>query len=583
MKRGISYVFLLIVSIFMFSGRVDAVNMYMECNYSCSGVCADLLTTKKNANEFAIITDQKGNTTHYALEEGAGGLYAWKYDDEYGGCWADNGSDDFFGTWCYEDLDAYDILGKGICPKCACAGDIADLFSLFTNSWTDRINEQEFGPAGVGDSSSINAISKITDDVYVVYSFKDGSGKERILMEGYTADGRYAFVGPHLDGFWADDGVAQHQLYNIEKFGGDYWKVHEKEETRIIFSKVDVNSSKDSIQANVCKGVSAGSCNYTVLFDSNDKNGKIKELVLDWYEENQNLFSGDSQIFSIIEASPFNDACEEINTNLSQGKSYKFGNSYNIEMLVSDLERAYKALVDAYSDEFKFKDYTNEGSKTQIDDSILTKMYADVFKNTTLQDIAYGSGSKYKLNDNYLVKMLHDDVKLALQDIVYGEDVPEINITNIGDYLGDYTLIYYTTVSYLDANQLLFDLDSSLSNRVKTLRLNFEKLVEKHKLDIFPVVDCKGLLGQDLIDKINSYLDIIKIIIPIILIGYGVIDFTKAIFSGEDDMRKAQTSFFKRIGIAVIIFITPSIVNLILNLANKVWPIISPNSCGIFE
>ena len=176
------------------------------------------------------------------------------------------------------------------------------------------------------------------------------------------------------------------------------------------------------------------------------------------------------------------------------------------------------------------------------------------------------------------------DVKYILQELVYGDSsAPEINIININDYINDYTLMYFTTVSYLDSNILMFGLDSDLVKRVNLLRINFEKLIEEHKLNMYPVVDCKGILGQDLIDKINSYLDVIKIVIPIILIGYGIIDFTKAIFGGEDNMKKAQKSFFMRIGISIIIFITPTIVNLILNLANKVWPIISPNSCGLFE
>ena len=126
-------------------------------------------------------------------------------------------------------------------------------------------------------------------------------------------------------------------------------------------------------------------------------------------------------------------------------------------------------------------------------------------------------------------------------------------------------------------------IDYDLSRRIQELRGNFEGMIEDNNLDIYPAVDCKGLLGQDLIDKINSYLDIIKLIIPIILIGYGILDFTKAVFGGEEDMKKAQKSFFKRIGIAVIIFLTPTLINLLLTLANKVWPIIQPSSCGIFE
>ena len=98
------------------------------------------------------------------------------------------------------------------------------------------------------------------------------------------------------------------------------------------------------------------------------------------------------------------------------------------------------------------------------------------------------------------------------------------------------------------------------------------------------MVDCKSLLGEGLINKINSYVNIVKIAIPIILIGFGVADFSKAVFAGDDEqMKSSQKKFIKRIGIAVVIFLVPTFINLLLGLANKVWTTISPDSCGIFE
>ena len=48
-------------------------------------------------------------------------------------------------------------------------------------------------------------------------------------------------------------------------------------------------------------------------------------------------------------------------------------------------------------------------------------------------------------------------------------------------------------------------------------------------------------------------------------------------------MKKAQKNFLLRIGIAVIFFLTPTIVDFLLGLANKVWNFIEPGSCGIFN
>ena len=68
------------------------------------------------------------------------------------------------------------------------------------------------------------------------------------------------------------------------------------------------------------------------------------------------------------------------------------------------------------------------------------------------------------------------------------------------------------------------------------------------------------------------------------MIGFGIIDFTKAIFAGDEDkMKKAQKDFIVRLGIAVLFFLVPTIVDLLLGLANKVWYFIEPGSCGIFD
>lgn len=95
-----------------------------------------------------------------------------------------------------------------------------------------------------------------------------------------------------------------------------------------------------------------------------------------------------------------------------------------------------------------------------------------------------------------------------------------------------------------------------------------------------PIDDCKDLFGDDLVKQINKVMDVIKIAIPILLIGLGVLDFTKAIFAGnDDDMTKSKKTFFKRIIAAVLVFIAPIFVNLILSLANNVWGYISPDTC----
>lgn len=72
----------------------------------------------------------------------------------------------------------------------------------------------------------------------------------------------------------------------------------------------------------------------------------------------------------------------------------------------------------------------------------------------------------------------------------------------------------------------------------------------------------------------------IRIIVPILLIVFGIIDFATAVFSSkEDDMKKRRETFIKRIVAAVLVFLAPILVNLLLNIANDAWNWINPDTC----
>ena len=91
-----------------------------------------------------------------------------------------------------------------------------------------------------------------------------------------------------------------------------------------------------------------------------------------------------------------------------------------------------------------------------------------------------------------------------------------------------------------------------------------------------------GDKGQELLALIRTIFNLIKIAIPVLLIGLGMMDFAKAIFAGkEDEMKKAQDKFMKRIAIGVCVFLVPTILKLILTIASGIWSNISPDFCGI--
>lgn len=132
-----------------------------------------------------------------------------------------------------------------------------------------------------------------------------------------------------------------------------------------------------------------------------------------------------------------------------------------------------------------------------------------------------------------------------------------------------------------------FYMDYYLSNEISGIEYTLTDCVgcENFKPKDTSVSDieidnCIDLFGPDLVNKINDVMDIVKIVVPILLIALGIVDFTKTVFSASvDDMSKCKKVFLKRIVAAVMVFLAPIFINLILTLANNVWEDISPDAC----
>ena len=94
-------------------------------------------------------------------------------------------------------------------------------------------------------------------------------------------------------------------------------------------------------------------------------------------------------------------------------------------------------------------------------------------------------------------------------------------------------------------------------------------------------MDCEKLFDDELMEIIDEILQYPRIIVPILVILLGSLDFAKAVIAQkEDEMKKAQSTFIKRLIIGVAFFFIPSIVDVIMWLANIVWNGMYP-TCGI--
>ena len=99
----------------------------------------------------------------------------------------------------------------------------------------------------------------------------------------------------------------------------------------------------------------------------------------------------------------------------------------------------------------------------------------------------------------------------------------------------------------------------------------------------FKVCTNNQFLGDaKLSELLHSLVNIVKVIIPIILLVFGSLDFAQAIFAqDEGSIKKAQSKFIKRLIIAVVIFLIPSMMKTVLGLAKNIWPVIDADLCGI--
>lgn len=71
---------------------------------------------------------------------------------------------------------------------------------------------------------------------------------------------------------------------------------------------------------------------------------------------------------------------------------------------------------------------------------------------------------------------------------------------------------------------------------------------------------------------IDSVLQYVRIIVPILIILLGSLDLAKAVIAGkEEQMKKAQTTFIKRVILGLVVFFVPLLVDVVMWLADIVW------------
>lgn len=255
------------------------------------------------------------------------------------------------------------------------------------------------------------------------------------------------------------------------------------------------------------------------------------------------------------------------------------------------------------NDKFHFKDANKEGN---CNGEFLDPKYAKLEKqeNTALSDdesckefehkdqvegnwlsvCEYNNGDNktylYFNNTTYTIQY-KDDSKTVNSCIVYSElnKVYEKNKNQCPAFLyyqsKDDKISYYLNDPIKGSKmQLQYQTDYDESGNVIKDRDNI-----KTNTDPEPT-SCEDLFSDELIEKINKVMNIIRIAVPIILVVFGMTDFLRATFSdSEDNMKKDRDRFIKRILAAIIVFLVPIFVDLVLRVSNVVWSNINPDTC----
>ena len=79
-----------------------------------------------------------------------------------------------------------------------------------------------------------------------------------------------------------------------------------------------------------------------------------------------------------------------------------------------------------------------------------------------------------------------------------------------------------------------------------------------------------GLLDADLVTFIHNIIVLLKIAVPVILVIIGMLDFAKGVIANkEDEIKKGQQTFIKRLIAAVCVFFVVTIVQLVMGFISK--------------
>lgn len=433
--------------------------------------------------------------------------------------------------------------------------------------------------------------------------------------------------------------IERYPFLNGKWIGANYWNGMEKFDSNAVCNPTCAYwDEMDGVCPATCKYLSSA-IGYTSLA-CNGKSSPTNVFSYDGFLYYYNFRNGGEALWFesdsgvILNERNGNFKNIAIDTQLKKAKSFAEMNFSNSQSRLW-LDDVFHTFVNRdYSMEDMENNFNNWFSNSS-DKSVLLKNEKDAFvlsNQTTLQQCnAINSGTSNIDNDNFILsvidkidyienfynladsgdaslsfnlffkKMLSDDNK-TISDVNYSSGFMKLLFKHFEWYAKEHN---YSVIKLSDSDKNeLKELMIKYKNNYRDCLVKLQTDLKDGKIDLsdnskkqlnngidrlnsigleyFPVDDCGTLIGKELMDKLQEYFNIIKIVVPIIVIVFSVLDFGKVVLSSDaDEMKKAQAKLVKRLIIAVIIFFIPLFVNFILNMVNSVFSFISGDNCGI--
>lgn len=613
-KKILLTIITLLISTLLFTNKVEAVVMWMQCTDNPEDEVETNNSDFKYYNTYAYINDRFDSDSRYLV---------YNPNNFYGGIapvfmlYHENGANkngvNVLGNVCWYDKGFDKIAYCDVEPNI----ETSELFKGYCPAKIYQTKGFETSGGVKGDflvlegKKSARYTESLNESMLVIYGVKDENGESGIIIEGYNSSGLYGYATT-WKGEWKsfrknlnldDDSstcnfvdwgcqlinkneyeitfmswAAMTQARRVAKFGRNYFKLLDSSRPWLVGA---VDGQKFTVAETID--------DKNVMYRSDDNNNNFYNWVSKWYEKYDEQLSEQIEAMKNLKSEKYQkayDISKEISKAVDEGKKYNFDKNYSPSQMVLDLNDAYKELNIILSNNESMYDYyddncnlvTNEKTSDALS-AITTEFNCELFNASSITKLENEGSGLVKIENKANPNMLNDLIVSSLSTAINKHTNSDISIETLKNKAQDYAKMYTIAVKYIKKNEILTGEAEIL---ISTLEESYTEMSRNFGTEV--IIDCEDLIGKDLRDKIRNYLNIIKIAVPIILIAFGIIDFSKAIFAGDEEkMKKAQKDFIMRIGIAILFFLVPTFVDFLLGIANKVWNFIEPSSCGIFN